>query len=380
MIRDRNFIFLYKLLWIFTLVLYIVMPFKNEGIQRICYYSFYVLNFALFLVAAANTFKLRNSKHNIVNLILIFAIMVSIGISMIMTSVKMTFSVHGSAILGFLCTIVSVYYISYIPLEKKMLNFIFAINVCFFFVCVIFSRSSFAYDGRIEDSLYLGYSNPNATAIYLFLCIIYLLILWNYLNKIKHKIILLCLIAYMVYLVYCTDSRTSMAVTIVVLIYGIGLINIKVNKVWIVMALAFPIAFLLVYSWLFENRLFLDLEIMGKEFYSGREAYFIDELRALKNSFWFGDIGRNHLTNMHNGFLSLIASTGLIGTILYYIFILHNLFYNLKVGCTNKTAMTAMLAILAVYIQTSSEAALMTGGANYTIPIATLYMISRMKN
>ena len=41
--------------------------------------------------------------------------------------------------------------------------------------------------------------------------------------------------------------------------------------------------------------------------------------------------------------------------------------------------MTAMLAILAVYIQTSSEAALMTGGANYTIPIATLYMISHMR-
>lgn len=362
------------------MVLYIVMPFKNEGIQRICYYSFYVLNFALFLVAAANTFKLRNSKHNIVNLILIFAIMVSIGISMIMTSVKMTFSVHGSAILGFLCTIVSVYYISYIPLEKKMLNFIFAINVCIALVFVILSRSSFAYDGRIEDSLYLGYSNPNATAIYLFLCIIYLLILWNYLNKIKHKIILLCLIAYMVYLVYCTDSRTSMAVTIVVLIYGIGLINIKVNKVWIVMALAFPIAFLLVYSWLFENRLFLDLEIMGKPFYSGREAYFVSEIKKLGDYIFFGDIGRNRLTNMHNGFLSLIASTGLVNTALYYIFILYNLFYNLKIGCKNKTAMTAMLAILAIYIQTSAEAALMTGGANYTIPISTLYMLSRIES
>ena len=317
MIRDRKFIFLYKLLWIFTLVLYIVMPFDNEGIQRICYYSFYVLNFALFLVAAANTLKLRDSKHHIVNLVLIVAIMVSIGISMTMTSVKMTFSVHGSAILGFLCTIVSVYYISYIPLDRKTLNFIFAINICIALVFVILSRSSFAYNGRIEDSLYLGYSNPNATAIYLFLCIIYLLILWSYLNKTKHKVILLCLIAYIVYLVYCTDSRTSMVVTIVVLIYGIGLINIRINKVWIIAALAFPIAFLLVYSWLFENRLFLDLEIMGKEFYSGREAYFIEELRALKNSLLFGDIGEHHLTNMHNGFLSLIASTGLIGTILY---------------------------------------------------------------
>lgn len=44
-----------------------------------------------------------------------------------------------------------------------------------------------------------------------------------------------------------------------------------------------PIVFLFLYSYLYENNYFSDLVIMGKEFYSGREGYFIEVLNDLKN-------------------------------------------------------------------------------------------------
>lgn len=368
-------VLLYKILWIFTLVLYIVIPFGNESLMRMCYYGFYVLNFLLFFIAVITTLKSKDDEFNIQNLIIICGILVGIIMSVMMSSKSITFEVHGAAIMGYLCSIISIYYLRQLSFDRKLLNFIFGINVCISIVFAILSRTSYAYSSILEDSLNLGYSNPNATAIYLFLNIIYLLLFLNYLEKKKYIFAVLCLIAYQAYLIYCTDSRTCMFVAIVILLYGLNIINFKVKKWWIFAALAFPIVFLFVYTILYENRLFMDLEIMGKEFYSGREGYFAEQLNLVKDYWLFGDIGKHRLTNMHNGFLSLFASLGLVGTVLYYIFIIRNLLNGVEWGCKNKTAMMAMVAILAVYIQTSSEAALMTGGSNYTIPIAALYML-----
>lgn len=372
---DAIMIFLYKLLWVFTLILYIVIPFDNESMMRMCYYGFYALNFLLFFLAVITALKNKNDKFNMQNLGIICAIFFGIIVSVLMSGTRMTFDVHGAAIMGYLCSIISIYYLRQLSFDRKLLNFIFGINICISIVFAILSRTSYAYSSILEDSLNLGYSNPNATAIYLFLNIIYLLLFLNYLEKKKYIFAVLCLIAYQAYLIYCTDSRTCMFVAIVILLYGLNIINFKVKKWWIFAALAFPIIFLFVYTIFYENRLFMDLEIMGKEFYSGREAYFAEQLEHLKDYWLFGDIGKNKLTNMHNGFLSLFASLGLVGTVLYYIFIIRNLLNGVEWGCKNKTAMMAMVAILAVYIQTSSEAALMTGGSNYTIPIAALYML-----
>ena len=127
-----------------------------------------------------------------------------------------------------------------------------------------------------------------------------------------------------------------------------------------------------VYSYLYENNYFSDLVIMGKEFYSGREGYFIEVLNDLKNYLFFGNFGNYHLTNTHNGPLSVLASLGISGIVLLYSYL-----YNSMKILLNFQSKTSKMAILILLAQSSSEAAILVGGANFTVPIATLFLIAK---
>ena len=56
----------FKILWLLEAVLYIAIPFSVTSIQRLCYYSFYIINIVLFLYTIVNIQRnrIRLKKNN----------------------------------------------------------------------------------------------------------------------------------------------------------------------------------------------------------------------------------------------------------------------------------------------------------------------------
>ncbi len=40
----------FKILWLLEAILYVAIPFSVTSIQRLCYYSFYIINIVLFYI------------------------------------------------------------------------------------------------------------------------------------------------------------------------------------------------------------------------------------------------------------------------------------------------------------------------------------------
>ena len=368
----------FKILWLLEAILYIAIPFSVTSIQRLCYYSFYIINIVLFLYTIVNIQrnKIRLKKNNFKSLIIIILILVSLLISCILNPGKFTFDVHFSAIMNYLSLIFSIFYVFFIDLDDTTIKEILGINVFIGILFCLLSFSSYAYTHeKLTTLLNLGYSNPNSTAIYIFLTISIMLSFFEYIKSKKIKLLLLILIVYLIYLIFLTESRTCMLVSIALVIYFFWPFNINIRKSWIIIGLMIPIVFLFLYSYLYENNYFSDLVIMGKEFYSGREGYFIEVLNDLKNYLFFGNFGNYHLTNTHNGPLSVLSSLGISGIVLLYGYLYNSM--KILLNSHSKTSKMAIMAILILLAQSSSEAAILVGGANFTVPIATLFLIAK---
>lgn len=370
----------FKLLWFIEMILYIAIPFGVMPVQRVCYYLFYIINFILFSYVVINISvnRIRLTRKSFKNFILIVLIIFSLLISCIINHSDFSFDIHFSAIMNYFGFIFSIFYVKFIDFDDDLKKYVLSINIIIAILFFILSISPYAYTHeKLTTSLNLGYSNPNATAIYIFLVIPIILSFFEFIRLRKARFILLLLIAYLIYLIYLTESRTCMLVSIILIMYFFSKIKIDVTKRWIVIGLFIPLLFLFAYSYMYEKGYFQDLIIMGKEFYSGREGYYVEVLLDIKKNLLFGNFGYYHLTNTHNGPLSILASLGLSGLLLLYIY----LYSSLKQFLIYQTKISkmALFSILILFILSSSEAAIFVGGSNFTVPIATLFLISKAK-
>ena len=240
-------------------------------------------------------------------------------------------------------------------------------------IFMLLSISSYAYSG-ILNSLYLGYQNPNATASYILLNVAILLIYFPKLQKRYVRISVFVVICYLIYLIYLTDSRTCMFVGLLLFAYTFLPLFLVLPKWTITVALLVPIIFLFGYSAMYANGMLMGFEIMGKPIYSGREVFFIYQLENLRKHFWIGDIGKYAFNNLHNSALACLASMGALGYGLY-LMLIRNELCRLYEKITTKQQVIAMAVILSIYLQSVSEAALVVGGAHYSITIATYYYL-----
>jgi hypothetical protein len=288
-----------------------------------------------------------------------------------------SFSVHIMGILGFVEMLGSVYVVGFTKCTRDLKKFIFAVNIVISVVFIVFSFiPSIAYSGELEDSLYMGFNNPNETAIYLMANICILVLFFDMLKRWLYKVPLLLVIAYLILLLYRTDSRTALIATILVILYQLFARKWVVPKWAIIVAALFPVVFLLVYAYLFRYHYFLDWEILGKPFYSGREDDFIRVLSLLRQEWMFGDVGKYYFTNLHNGPLSILASIGVMGYGTYLLSTIYTLrYYHDYVRTKSQTI--ALIVILAIFVHSSAEATFIVGGAHYSIIVATFYLLLR---
>lgn len=66
---------------------------------------------------------------------------------------------------------------------------------------------------------------------------------------------------------------------------------------------------------------------------------------------------------------------GISGIVLLYSYLYNSM--KILLNFQSKTSKMAIMSILILLAQSSSEAAILVGGANFTVPIATLFLIAK---
>lgn len=362
----------FKIMWILAVLLYILIPLKS-GLLSMLYLGIMVITAVSFYFAVVLRCKNNSTAFMRRTLALFLLIILEIGVSALLGTGKLTMKEFVSGILGYMEMLAALIIMDQLAYSKENTRFVFRTNIVIALVFVGLSLSSYAYSGRLP-LLYLGYSNPNTTAIFLLLNQVILLLFLGDIRRNLFKLPVVMLCVYEGYLLYLTGSRTCFVLSMIIVFYYLTGKKFHLPKLFIIIAALFPLFFLWGYTALYASGKFADQFFLGKEFFSGREWYFLQILSQISGKYLFGDVIRYNFENAHNAPLTLIISTGIIGYVLYLLYYLNCIFHYYPRE-SNMQQNVALIAIIGVFLHSSSEAVLVTGGAHYSILVATLYWI-----
>ncbi len=274
----------------------------------------------------------------------------------------------GLKLLGFLILPMMLLYsaIFQIDARAKTAILIFNLAASVVFIQLYNSNMRYIFDGDYDtvylDVITLGYTNPNRTAMYLFLCAISLVAGVFYFRPFVVKAIFAADAACMAWFLQQTGARTAILLFLVfvALIWVTG--KRAVSGAWINIALLLPLAYVLLQPFA-EN-----LTFMGESLFNGREAVYDRYLGNLTvGSFLLGDMNRFRFDNLHNGYLAISASVGVPACVGY----VHLMKTCMEINRPRRGAPTfervAFVGFLCSVMYTGAEAAFFVGGATYAM-------------
>lgn len=362
----------FRLMWIIALLLYILIPF-GSGILSSLYLGIIAITVILFVCSEALLFRKNFSKFDS-RIILLFSLivlelLVSAGLGTGETPIKDVFI----GAMGYLEMLMALMILHRLKYTYKNIKFLLHINIVIAVLFTALSFSGFAYSGRLP-LLYLGYSNPNTTAIYLLLNQSILIIFLRNIRQWWLKLLVTVLCVYEVYLLFLTGSRTCLLASILIIAFYLSGKKFHIPRIVIIVAILFPLAFVWIYTGLYASGQYIDKVFLGKELFSGREQLFYEIFSNISGSLAFGDVTQYAFTNAHNAPLTIIASVGVVGYVLYFLYYSNFIFSYYKKNSSIQQNI-ALVTIMATFLHSASEAVLMVGGAQYSIIVATLYWI-----
>lgn len=262
---------------------------------------------------------------------------------------------------------------------KNIKKYVYIVFGLFFLYFVNLSHSSIAY--RYKDmygyvnltSLTLGYNNPNETAIYLFVFYIILLSGFFYFKKKLIKIMLLGETVYAWYLILLTECRTVLLLSTVIGIISFITKKIKITPVMLRIVFVFPIIFTII---LIQTPEIATIQFLGDNLDTGRYIIFSRFLRELNISmFLFGDFASTQFANMHNAFISIVSTIGILGLLLF----LAVMYGKYKELCNKiylkKDKIVIVLGLLSIILYSSVEAALLVSGSIFATLVFILFVL-----
>lgn len=375
---------------------------KYNNIITLIYKGLYILMFAyvLFYPHLINTLNYYIGRATILlNIVAVFyisytfiasnkamltwAFLFSMLISVVASTEEMEINQLIQNVSSFLCLSCFIEGQGLIKIDKSFVKFIGYINVI---MCIIFFAYSFMpFAFRVEGEHFnyettaftLGYSNPNAAAMMLLYTATVNLISMR--CKVYNKYFGFLLHAILVYLTYRTSSRTATLCILILTLFAFITFK-KIPKIFLFGSMAVPIAYITVLPYLKSINFLEDVMIFGKSLYTLREEMFVERLGYLDGFLeWvFGDLEQGMFINHHNGILTILVTLGLFGLGIYLLIWCKNIIPYM--GNTNKVSYMAIVSLMIVLIQTSSEAAFLVGIIPYNIMLSTLFIFVRFKN
>ena len=253
----------------------------------------------------------------------------------------------------------------------RVRDVIYSVNAFYPVLCLYYYTSSFShrYIGRYGetaiDELTLGFANPNETAIYLMLCAFFLWAAFFRYKSLGKRIFLLVEFLWILFLVYQTECR-AVAVVLIAVVFGtLAWKKMCLTKKF--MRIAFISAALLAVALSFLPNVG-KLVFMGDALDTGRTSIFAGYIRGLSfMSFLWGDFETYPLNNMHNAFLSLLASFGIFAAIACWFFYYRG-YVSICAGKPNNMEQKVLqLSSIAIVFHSAVESSLLTSGAIYAV-------------
>lgn len=166
-----------------------------------------------------------------------------------------------------------------------------------------------------SDALMLGYINPNITGAYMFLVCILLLVAFNNVEKKIWRYMSYALVVLVLYPILLTQCRSALLLTSACLVYAVFPRIYRPKKLFPVVCTVFPWAFYYLYLYLYRVGWNLDMELLDKTIYSGRQETFVNEKIIYT---LFGNFDKNF--GGLNSAVGVINTLGLIGFVLFVVF------------------------------------------------------------
>lgn len=353
---------LFLILLVTNVVMIWAIPFGMVQIERLCSYVVLLGAFLLFLLSFLQKSTLTLSDGLLAALV-VFIFVVSLC--------------KGWSFSNYVVTLVFISMLTVwrsaeaIFFDEKIQKFVFWI---FFIQGLILIRlyfSPLAYKSYqeyvdVSNELTLGFSNPNQTGLVLFSTLVVLLLLGtkSILKKVwKYAVVVE--IFFLSVLLLLTAARTS----ILAYLFFLFFVVFRRKKVFKSKALAnlillFSVAFVYIYIAL-SKTIMKDFIILGKKMFSGREELYQEVLSEFTDKF-FGNLTHFNFQNSHNAMLTVMINIGIIGFIIYFVFtvVSFNRFYD---KCKSRDQVLCGIAILAFFLMSCAEAAVLTGGSMYYV-------------
>lgn len=271
-------------------------------------------------------------------------------------------------------TLLVMYIASNSKVSLKIIKYIiFSVSIVLLIYCIMylfFHDAAFYLKSYVSNSLTFGLTNPNKTAIMLFLFFITMFIGILITHNLAIRLIYALFSAILLFFIYKTRSRTTL---IAVAFFAFMLILImikrkpKFSNIFWICVVFIPILFVSAYMLLVDtdlfNKMFSFMVSAGKGLES-RKLVWQETIEYIKKSPFIGDsYAVNNtlmLTNTHNTHLHIIASYGIIS---YIPFIFMNCFTFIKAnkGNFNRMKSCAMLAVASVLVIGMAESAIFSG-------------------
>lgn len=223
----------------------------------------------------------------------------------------------------------------------------------------------------------LGLGNPNGVSLCVMFAIVLSMIQFLNVSKIYIKILNIFMIVAMFYVLYLLSSRTVFFSALFIAIAFL-LRFPRVFK-WLSYIVVVAPIFVLILQLKLGEMNNVKAQVLGKSINTGRPDLYLDVLKDIMNSpikIFFGDLCSYYFGNMHNGILTIFATLGVVG-VLIYIGFWHKQLKLLRKVCVKKVQKIAFVAILAILIHASSESMGIVGTIPYSIFVVIIMKIAK---
>lgn len=278
-----------------------------------------------------------------------------------------------------------------IKIKKSTITTLFIINFVVAAFCIL------AYLFKYESAFYVtnigvryltfGFSNPNALAIFLVVIVLTGMQFFSF-KKIRFGFLMeICFVAFFVYLILLTLSRTSLLAIGFFIVISIVFVRKKhyylpTNKVFKVVVTLFPLLFAIIYMKVIDlinqNGALAFMVGEGKGLDS-RQDVWNSAFELFEKSPIFGSYGElltsSEFPQMHNSHINVLVSYGLIVFVLVMIFLFVVLSRSIKNGRGNQGALSVW-AFIVCLILGSGEAILFSGGLSFYLLVGQFLLLS----
>lgn len=372
--------FLITALIITEALLVMIQPILSGMLQSLVIYALWAETIALIGVTVSNN---KSEMH--ADVIYIFLLIIVFGFSLLTGRGN-----RSAAIIGFLEFFVMLspfYWIEYVTITEKQIETAkkIAVAKAIFFIFLSFTSKGYApYYANgiavIDGSLTLGYSNPNLTGIYI-VNTMGVLLYFSGKSRVDNKHINRLTLVLAIALGYLAVRTQSRATLICVVFLGAVFLAGHFKRVKIVVTsnitlavfMALPLVFVYIFYHMYRTAgtyLF-----MGADIFS-RISIYNQVVASFENHKWIGDVMTWHFQNSHNGMLTILANLGVVGLVLYLVYMYKRIHVITVMFRERQTAsILPYVAILTFFLHACVESATLTGGVLYAADVATVCML-----